>query len=211
MAPCGGAHPARTLFRKKSAPCFGGGAFGGCGQVVDVVCACMNTTAAVLTLYEKRGAAWTVCARMEARVGKCGLVCDEDRVEGSLKTPVGVYNIPWAFGTAENPGTKLPYRAVGRDTYYDGRYDSPTYNTLVEGKPDGGSYESMDIAPYRYGALINFNPEGRPGKGNAIFLHCSAGSRCTAGCVSVETGDMACILRWLDPAKNPRITIRAAR
>jgi L,D-peptidoglycan transpeptidase YkuD (ErfK/YbiS/YcfS/YnhG family) len=130
-----------------------------------------------------------------------------DRIEGDMRTPIGVYSIPWAFGTARNPGTKLNYKNIDSNTYYDGQYGSPTYNTLVEGKPNDNEYEYMDIMPYRYGSLINFNSGGQPGKGNAVFLHCSTASGYTSGCVSINSEHMVRVLRWLDPGQNPLIII----
>jgi L,D-peptidoglycan transpeptidase YkuD (ErfK/YbiS/YcfS/YnhG family) len=186
---------------------FTGNMFSGCSQVIVVACGSMNTIYATLTTYQKCCSKWAKRSRMGARVGKCGLVYDSDRIEGDMRTPIGIYSIPWAFGTARNPGTKLPYKIIDNNTYYDGQYDSPTYNTLIEGKPNNNEYESMNIEPYRYGALINFNAAGQPGKGNGIFLHCSTPSGYTAGCVSVSTQNMVRILRWLDPEQNPRIAI----
>jgi L,D-peptidoglycan transpeptidase YkuD (ErfK/YbiS/YcfS/YnhG family) len=188
-------------------PEFKGDMFLGCSQVVVVTCSSMNTIYATLTTYQKDSSKWVERLIMNARVGKHGLVCDSDRVEGDMRTPIGIYSIPWAFGTVKNPGTKLDYKNIDRNTYYDGQYGSPTYNTLVEGKPNDSEYEYMDIKPYQYGALINFNAAGQLGKGNAIFLHCFTASGYTAGCVSISSKHMVHILRWLDPGQSPRIII----
>lgn len=186
---------------------FHGAAFGNSNQVITVTAGSMNTVSATLTTYQKADGTWNKVLSVEARVGKNGLVYDSERIEGDLKTPVGVYSLPYAFGTAANPGTKLPYKPIDSNTYYDGQYGSPTYNDLVEGKPDNNESEYMDIGPYQYGLDIAFNPEQKPGKGNAIFLHCSTDSGYTAGCVSISPGNIVKLLQWIDPAQNPRILI----
>jgi hypothetical protein len=45
-----------------------------------------------------------------------------------------------------------------------------------------------------------------PGLGSAIFLHVNIGMP-TAGCVTLPTGELLEILRWLNPAVSPRITM----
>ena len=59
---------------------------------------------------------------------------------------------------------------------------------------------------YDHGAVIAYNSARTPGLGSAIFLHVSAGGA-TAGCVSLPAGQLVEILRWLDPARSPRIAI----
>ncbi|WP_226038089.1 hypothetical protein [Aquibacillus saliphilus] len=61
----------------------------------------------------------------------------------------------------------------------------------------------MDIGPYTYGLVINYNTGQVPGEGSAIFLHVSTGH--TLGCTGVSQGNMVSILKWVDPAKNPVI------
>lgn len=46
------------------------------------------------------------------------------------------------------------------------------------------------------------------GLGSAIFLHINIGTP-TAGCVTLPVGELLKILRWLNPADSPRITLRA--
>lgn len=48
-----------------------------------------------------------------------------------------------------------------------------------------------------------------PGAGSAFFLHVSAG-RPTAGCVAIPGADLDAVMRWLDPAARPVITIGVA-
>ena len=45
--------------------------------------------------------------------------------------------------------------------------------------------------------------------GSAIFLHIT-GAGSTAGCVSLRRADLINVLKWLDPAKAPRIVMAPA-
>ena len=45
-----------------------------------------------------------------------------------------------------------------------------------------------------------------PGRGSGIFLHARTGGS-TNGCVSLPVPQLVSTLRWLDPAKRPRIVI----
>jgi L,D-peptidoglycan transpeptidase YkuD (ErfK/YbiS/YcfS/YnhG family) len=76
-------------------------------------------------------------------------------------------------------------------------------------------------AQYKYPAIISYNlPSGvywsdaameyrtmTPAdvtKGGGIFLHIN-GSEATTGCVSLYESSMLKVLKWMDPAKKPRI------
>ena len=60
---------------------------------------------------------------------------------------------------------------------------------------------------YRHFAVIEFNMRPVvPGRGSGIFLHARTGSS-TNGCVSLPVPQLVSTLRWLDPAKRPRIVI----
>jgi L,D-peptidoglycan transpeptidase YkuD (ErfK/YbiS/YcfS/YnhG family) len=60
---------------------------------------------------------------------------------------------------------------------------------------------------YRHFAVIEFNMRPVvPGRGSGIFLHAQTGNS-TNGCVSLPADKLVTVLRWLDPAKQPRIAI----
>ncbi|MDO9557999.1 MAG: L,D-transpeptidase family protein [Coriobacteriia bacterium] len=191
---------------------FHGSAFGDATQVIVVTADSMSTTRATLRTYQKSGGTWGAVMSTSACVGKRGLVLDAERVEGQLQTPIGTYSLPYAFGIAANPntsGSSLAYERVGTNTYYDGNYGSATFNDQVEGVPSAGdNYEYMYLpTAYKYGIDTNFNPEQKPGKGNAIFIHCNTGSGYTAGCVSIGESKMVELLRWLDRTQDPVVLI----
>jgi L,D-peptidoglycan transpeptidase YkuD (ErfK/YbiS/YcfS/YnhG family) len=59
---------------------------------------------------------------------------------------------------------------------------------------------------YDHGAVIGYNTARTPGLGSAIFLHINIGTP-TAGCVTLPGGELLKVLRWLNPAASPRITM----
>jgi L,D-peptidoglycan transpeptidase YkuD (ErfK/YbiS/YcfS/YnhG family) len=65
----------------------------------------------------------------------------------------------------------------------------------------------MYVPPYEHGLYINFNPEQKVGKGNAIFLHEPTSCGGTAGCVSISSADVVSLIQWLDLSANPEILI----
>ena len=89
------------------------------------------------------------------------------------------------------------------------RPHEPNYNEWVDDTTAsaGASPETMDTTPsYLYGAVIAYNDARTPGLGSGIFLHVSHGSP-THGCVSLSESELLDVLRWLDPARSPRIAI----
>lgn len=102
--------------------------------------------------------------------------------EGDGRTPIGTYPLELAFGLAGNPGTALPWRDIGPDSYWSGEPDS--YNTWVElpqGKDPASSSRPMPSSEhladypvhYKYAAAIGYNTAAPVfGAGSAIFLHC---------------------------------------
>ncbi|MGV8084304.1 MAG: Ig-like domain-containing protein [Coriobacteriia bacterium] len=207
QAPAASSAPAETTPKS-----FHGSAFANSSQVIVVTANSMSTSKATLTTYQKSNGVWSKVMSATACVGKKGMVRDGARIEGGLQTPLGTYSLPYAFGVGGNPngnGTSLPYKPVGSNTYYDGNYGSPSFNDLVEGKPAAGdNYEYMyQPTAYKYGIDVGFNLEQKPGKGNAIFIHCNTGSGYTAGCISISQSGMVSLLQWLDRTQHPVVLI----
>jgi L,D-peptidoglycan transpeptidase YkuD (ErfK/YbiS/YcfS/YnhG family) len=114
------------------------------------------------------------------------------------------------FGVDADPGVHFPYRSIGgSNIVWDDDPASPSYNEWIDTQTAsaGVDPEPMDNTPsYLYGAVIAYNDARTPGLGSAIFLHVSHGSS-TAGCVSLPIDELLEVLRWLDPARSPRIAI----
>lgn len=177
-------------------------------QLVVVNSAHAGDTTATLSTYEKApdGSWQRVLGPVKAYVGEVGMGEPQD---GVPRTPVGEFALDVAFGRLVNPGTKMPYTQVTTQDWWDENPSSPTYNTMVHqsASPGGGSENLYDSGPvYDYAVDIAHNPNRIPGRTAGIFLHVTDGSP-TLGCVAVDKNSMQSIVKWLDPAKTPRILI----
>lgn len=187
-------------------PTFHGAAFENSSQVVVVTSPSMNSTDATLTAYQKSGNSWNAVLSASALIGQNGMQYDNARVQNTNTTPSGVYGIPFAFGWASNPGTRLAYRVADSNSYWDENSGSPTYNRWVEGNP-GGENEQLAAQPlYKYALALDFNWNQTPGKGAGIFIHIKP-HYYTGGCVGIAESELVQLMQWLDPSANPKVLI----
>ena len=80
--------------------------------------------------------------------------------------------------------------------------NSKYYNQIVDitkENKDWNSAEHLIEYPtqYEYFVEIKINPENIPGKGSAVFLHCSKGNK-TKGCIAVKKDIMEKIIKNID-------------
>lgn len=176
---------------------------GNATQVVSVVG--VGGSDAKLDVYERTAAGWqAVAAGIPAHVGAAGMAPETH--DGQMKTPMGIFTLDFAFGTAPNPGGGLQYVQVGSDHWWDGDMKSPTYNTMqvckkaqcpFDTNPSSGT-ENLDIPQYKHAVVMGVNKARVPGNGGAFFLHTSDGGA-TAGCVSIDDETLVGIMKWLRP------------
>jgi len=181
-------------------------------QLIVITNKSITSYKAVCNVYEKVNGQWKyVWKNLYAVTGNNGM--SYNRHEGDKTSPAGIFTITQAFGIANNPGTKLPYRVVQENDWWAGDSQDPsTYNTWQKA-PSTGWRESesehlIDISLYKYAMVIDFNTARIPYKGSAIFFHIapySGGG--TAGCIGVKESDLVKILKWINPSKNPKIII----
>lgn len=173
----------------------------GVRQIITVQA--VDERSALVKLFEKSVVngknVWTETLSCDGLIGKCGLGKTK---EGDSKTPIGDFGFTCAFGIKENPGTAMEYVDVTENTYCCG--DENFYNQLIdlEQHPhDCSDGEHMiEYSPeYNYGLFIDYNKEGTPGLGSAIFLHCSGANAFTGGCIAVSEENMVTILRAVEP------------
>jgi L,D-peptidoglycan transpeptidase YkuD (ErfK/YbiS/YcfS/YnhG family) len=186
----------------------------GAGQLITVEAARYTTTAATLRLWRRDRGCWApAAAPWTARVGRNGLA--DRRREGDGTTPAGVYTIGSVmYGNAPNPGVRYRYRRLVCGDWWNEDPRSPTYNTFQHVRcgtrpPFRTTTPGLwqEKRAYHHFAVIEFNMRPVvPGRGSGIFLHAQTGSS-TNGCVSLPAGTLVTVLRWLDPAKKPRIAI----
>ena len=185
---------------------------GNAGQVVAVLAPGYGTTVATLTAYQRQAGGWQqVFGPWPAELGYHGFAPPGQKSEGDGRTPSGSFGFTFFFGLDADPGVQFPFRRVtGPNIVWDDDPQSALYNQWVDDTTanPGAAPEPMDNAPaYDYGAVIGYNTAPTvPGAGSAIFLHVSTGGP-TAGCVSIPTGELLQVLRWLDPAQQPRIVM----
>lgn len=187
------------------------------GQVVTVFAANPTTTFATVEAWQRQpdGRFFRVAQFPLARVGADGVGAASESVS---KTPVGQFRLGWGFGVQPNPGTDLPWTAVGHNDVWTGSLGS-VINQHKLCAPytcpaSYGAFERLSNYPqqYAYGAVIGYNfvaPYGTgavAGKGSAFFLHVS-NAYATGGCVAVSQSQMIWLLRWMKAAQTPIISI----
>jgi L,D-peptidoglycan transpeptidase YkuD (ErfK/YbiS/YcfS/YnhG family) len=179
------------------------------GQLVTVVAASSGATRAQLTAYQRQDGRWRrVLGPWTVWIGRNGMARPGAKREGDGRTPSGTFGFGFFFGVDPNPGVRFPYRRIHESDVWDDDPSSPRYNQWVDDRYaiPGAGPEPMDVSAYDYGAVIGYNTARTPGLGSAIFLHINIGTP-TAGCVTLPVGELLKVLRWLNPAASPQITI----
>jgi L,D-peptidoglycan transpeptidase YkuD (ErfK/YbiS/YcfS/YnhG family) len=179
------------------------------GQLVTVTAASYRATKAELTAYRRVDGRWRrVFGPWVAWIGRNGMARPGAKREGDGRTPAGTFSFGFFFGVDPDPGVRFPYRRIDESDVWDDDPSSPLYNEWVDDRDanPGTAPEPMDVSAYDYGAVIAYNTARTPGLGSAIFLHINIGTP-TAGCVTLPVSELLEILRWLNPAASPRITM----
>ena len=176
-------------------------------QLITVTAASSRATYATLTAYRLSGGRWRrALGPWTARIGRNGFAPSARKREGDGRTPSGTFGFGFFFGVLPNPGVRFRYRQSQPFDFWDDDPASPHYNEWVDQRraDPGLDPEPMDVSGYDYGAVIAYNTARTPGLGSGIFLHVNIGIA-TAGCVTLPMGELLRVLRWLDPARSPRI------
>jgi D-alanyl-D-alanine dipeptidase len=136
-----------------------------------------------------------------------------DKKEGDDRAPAGIFRLSSAFGYAPVPSAhwiKLPYLALSKQVEGIDDAHSRYYNQLVDrskvAKVDWRSSEQMrrDDVLYKWGVVVDHNPDAIPGAGSCIFLHIwKSPASPTAGCTAMPERELVRLLRWLDPRHHP--------
>lgn len=176
-------------------------------QLITVTAASYQATYATLAAYRRTGHGWQrVFGPWVARIGRNGFAPPGLKREGDGRTPSGSFGLLYIFGAGPNPGFRLRYRQLRPYDYWDDDPASPRYNEWVDSRhaSPGADPEPMDVSAYYDGVVIGYNAARAPGLGSAIFLHLNIGIA-TSGCVTLPPGELLPLLRWLNPARSPRI------
>ena len=181
------------------------------GQLVTVLARSYGATRAELTAYQLVGGHWRkVFGPWTAWIGRNGMARPGAKREGDGRTPSGTFGFSFFFGVDPDPGVRFPYRRIHAYDVWDDDPSSPLYNEWVDDRyaNPGAGPEPMDVSAYDFGAVIAYNTARTPGRGSAIFLHLNIGTP-TAGCVTLPESELLDVLRWLNPAASPQITMGA--
>lgn len=178
-------------------------AVGSATQVISVVG--VGGSKAKMDVWQRGSAGWQpIGIGIPANIGANGMA--DKTHDGNMATPMGIFTLDFAFGTAPNPGGGLQYVQVGPDHWWDGDMKSPTYNTMQVCKkaqcpfdtdPASGT-ENLQIPQYKHAVVMGVNKARVPGNGGAFFVHTTDGGP-TAGCVAIEDATLVQIMRWLRP------------
>ncbi len=155
----------------------------------------------------------------DGRVGHGGLVPGQRRVQGSGTTPLGTFQLPWAFGMHPQRDTWDPsYRTVRRGDYRVLDNQSRHYNRyrnkrqggfrwrLGPSHPDGSERLEDFPVQYEWAITTSFNSRQVRHRGGAIFVHVN-GSGATAGCVSAPRWFVKRLMRRLDGDRRPVVAV----
>ena len=104
--------------------------------------------------------------------------------------------------------SSIQYIQINKNLYWVDDVNSIYYNQLVDSRKvikDWKSAEHLIEYPeqYEYAIEIKSNIENIPGKGSAVFLHCS-NYKPTAGCVAIDRKNMIELFKIL---KNESVII----
>lgn len=144
--------------------------------------------------------------------GKNGLIEADQKMEGDGKSPVGQFKLGKVYGHGDRLNTKMPYEQISKDLEAVDDPKSKYYNQIVKRskivKPDWISSEQMHVIDvYDIAIFVEHNwPKPRNSGGSAIFIHrwYQPGSG-TGGCTAMAPKDLAKIVAWLDPTKQPTL------
>ena len=165
-----------------------------------IVVAGVRGSTAWISMHEKNpDGTWTEIMTTPGFIGKDGL--GKTR-EGDNKTPIGMFKFDFAFGIAPDPGCAIPYAQVDTNHYWSGD-NNYKYNQFVDVREAPASFDKaasehlIDIKPnYNYALNIDYNSEGTPGKGSAIFMHCFGDAKpWTGGCVALPEEKMLFVMK----------------
>lgn len=155
----------------------------------------------------------------DGRIGYGGLVAGSRRHQGTGTTPLGTYDLPWAFGTHRaDPAWDLAYRRIRPGDFWVEDNGSDFYNRYRNQRQGGfrwrlpasdvNASERLTDYPvqYEWAIVTSFNHDQVRHRGAGIFLHVN-GSGATAGCVSAPRRFLRALMRRLDPDRSPVIAI----
>jgi L,D-peptidoglycan transpeptidase YkuD (ErfK/YbiS/YcfS/YnhG family) len=173
-----------------------------------------------VTFWARKGGTWHQRFRArDGRIGYGGLVPRRRREQGSGKTPLGTFRMPWAFGMHDQRDRWDPsYRRARKGSFWVLDNESDHYNRyrrrsrggfrwwLDPGHPDASERLRDYPEQYEFSFVTSFNRAQVRHRGGAIFLHVN-GSGATAGCVSAPRWFLRRLMFRVHQDRVPMIAI----
>ena len=128
--------------------------------------------------------------------------------EGDGRAPAGLFSLKNGFGYNDF-NISFPYAAYKRTDHCVDDSNSKWYNKIIDStkvEKDYKSFEYMKLNnnQYKYGIVVNHNPEQIKNAGSCIFMHIRSGNgKGTAGCTAMNEDKIMTILKWLKREDKP--------
>ena len=130
--------------------------------------------------------------------------------EGDGKAPAGLFSLNNAFGYSPlNVKINFPYSTYKSTDHCVDDSNSIWYNKIIDStttQKDYTSFEHMKLKNnlYKYGIVVNHNPNQKAGAGSCIFVHIKSESgKGTAGCTAMNEDKILTVLKWLKGEGKP--------
>jgi zinc D-Ala-D-Ala dipeptidase len=192
------------------------------GQAIVVTTNGWDSVDGTLRRFERQSGIWTQIGQAAPVViGKNGLGWDpetraggftaqEVKREGDGRSPAGVFRLSSEFGFDDSPpDNNMKYLPLTAETECVDDAGSAFYNEIVDRalipRPDWKSSEKMrEVAQYRLGVVVAYNPRRVKGAGSCVFMHIWRGVGAgTAGCTAIDQTTIRPIIETLDEKKKP--------
>lgn len=207
------------------------GSLGDATQVLTLTGTTWNSTVGTAVAWRKVGRTWRVAAGpFRVRLGTEGLIRPGRARHLRGRTPAGTFEVAYAMGLDADPGGALRYRRLDDNDRWPFDASRPaSYNVFQPLRTrrarwsEDAEIRFADARPrYRRVLVLRHNlPIGvyrEPSTGErlakvpadtrlgSLFLH-SGSPTPRQGWVATETSRMRWLLRWLDPAREPKVVV----
>ena len=128
--------------------------------------------------------------------------------EGDGRAPAGLFSLGNGFGY-NNFDIDFPYSTYRRTNHCVDDSRSQWYNQIIDSteiEKDYKSFEYMKLKNhlYKYGIIVNHNPNQIANAGSCIFIHIRSGNgKGTAGCTAMKESEVMTVLQWLKEEQKP--------
>ena len=191
-------------------------------QLLVVTTENWHTKEGTLQRYEKKNNIWKrVDGEISIVLGRNGLGWGKGlhstpnnaqyiKKEGDGKAPAGLFSLTHGFGyAATNFAMNYPYATYKTTDHCVDDSSSLWYNKIIDSnhiEKDYKSFEHMKLSNnlYKFGLVVNHNPNQIAQAGSCIFMHIKSKSgKGTAGCTAMKEDEIVEVLKWLKENQKP--------